>query len=416
MNASPLTAQWPSMNVMVSSNRIVRRWDHEVSRTFASGDIIQSIAIFRTNLGTQHVLALTETDLVKLMGGTSETYQYLTNTWHTGAITGITGAVVTGDDNCRFISSSGLNAGDKFILDSDHTAAGEPDANWATIASVDTENQITLSATYSSYGGVGTTGAYKARKIHSVPSNERWQYASVNGKFCFVNGNVYGQYWNGTDTYSTDLETSPTYTKYARYCVSYANRLVIADMYDGDLAARNPWKVRWSAEGDPTDWTDTTAGFNDFIDSEEPITGLGVVGSNLVVFKKTSYYLGSRTGEANSPISFIGGGKRGIGLYAPHSLVHVAGTVAWMGLTDFYYLNGDTAESIGGPIREKFFELVADDELASVFGINNGRYNEVLWVANTSVGQYVFVYNWKEKSWSTYKFDSNVSGLGSAGF
>jgi hypothetical protein len=413
MNASPLTAQWPSMNVMVSSNRIERRWDHEVSRTFDDTDTIQAIPIFRTNDGTRNVLVLTETDLSNIMGGSGETYQYLTDTWTTGAVTGITGSVVTGNVWCQWLASSGLAPGDKFILDSDHSAAIEPDANWATILTVDSDTQITLAAAYTSYGGVGTTGAYKARKIHSVPSGERWQYAAVNGKFCYVNGNVYGQYWNGVDPYSTDINA--TYCNQARYCTSFANRLVTADMYDGDTLARNPWKVRWSKEGDATNWTDSTSGFNDFIDTEEPITGLGVAGTNLVVFKKTAYYLGYRTGDPDAPITFPSN-KRGIGLYAPYSLVHVAGTLAWMGLNDFYYLNGDIAEAIGGPIRKKFFDLVSDDELVSVFGINNGRYNEVLWVANTSAGQYVFVYNWKEKSWSTYQFDSNITGLGSAGF
>jgi len=185
-------------------------------------------------------------------------------------------------------------------------------------------------------------------------------------------------------------------------------------MYHPDDAARNPWLVRWSKEGDPTNWTDSTAGFNLFIDSEEPITGLGVSGSNLYVFKENSYFIGSRTGESSSPIVFATN-RRGIGLYAPYSLVHVAGTVAWMGLNDFYFMNSDVAESIGGPIRKKFFELVADDELKSVFGINNSRYNEILWVANTSAGQYIFSYNWVEKSWQSYQFGSNVTGLGGWG-
>jgi hypothetical protein len=185
-------------------------------------------------------------------------------------------------------------------------------------------------------------------------------------------------------------------------------------MYHPDDAARNPWLVRWSKEGDPTDWTDSTAGFQEFSDTEEPITGLGVAGSTLAVFKKTSYYLGYRTGEATSPLAFPSH-KRGMGLYAPYSLVHVAGTVAWMGLNDFYFLNGDNAESIGDPIRKKFFDLVADDELINVFGINNNRYNEVLWVANTEVGQYVFVYNWVEKSWHSYEFANNITGLGGVG-
>jgi hypothetical protein len=50
-----------------------------------------------------------------------------------------------------------------------------------------------------------------------------------------------------------------------------------------------------------------------------------------------------------------------------------------------------------------------------VFGINNSRYNEVVWVANTDAGQYAFVYNWVDKAWSTYNFSSNLTGLGSAG-
>jgi hypothetical protein len=388
---------------------VERRWDHEVSRTFASTETIQAITIFRTNTGTQYTLVLTDTDLAKLTGGTSETYQYLTPTYTTGLITNVSTVTVTGDTDVNWATGTpDLNPGDKFIINADHSAAIEPDTYWATLdtSTPDNDTQLTLT---SAYTGSATTGAYKIRKVYTCPSGERWQFASVAGKFCYVNGNVQGQYWNGTDTYATDINT--TYANQVRYCVSFANRLITADMYYADDAARNPWLLRWSKEGDPTDWTDSTAGFNEFIDTEEPITGLGVSGSNLFVFKKTSYYSGYRTGEASSPLAFPSN-KRGIGLYAPYSLVHVAGTVAWMGLNDFYFMNGDEAEPIGGPIRKKFFEIVADDELESVFGINNARYNEILWVANTDSGQYVFVYNWKEKSWSTYQFDTAITGLG----
>jgi len=59
--------QWPSMNVMVSSNRIERRWDHEIYRTFDSTENIQAIPIFRTAAGTYYQLVLTDTDLCKIM-------------------------------------------------------------------------------------------------------------------------------------------------------------------------------------------------------------------------------------------------------------------------------------------------------------------------------------------------------------
>lgn len=419
LNASPLTAQWPSLNVMVSGNRIERRWDHETYRTFNSGDTIQAIPIFRTATGTYYQLVLTETDLAKVMGGSAETWQYLTETWTTSTVSTISGATVTGSsENCQWFDTSGIASGDKFILNDDHTAAkegpstGTPagvDNAWATVSSVSSNTSITLTA---NYAGASTSGNYKVRKVYSVPSGERWQYASVAGKFCFVNGNVYGQYWNGTDTYATNINT--TYCNQVRYCTAFANRLITADMYYADDAARNPWLLRWSKEGDPTDWTDSTAGFIEFVDTEEPITGLGVSGSNLYVFRESSYVIGSRTGEATSPLIFSPP-RRGIGLYAPYSLVHVQGTVAWMGLTDFYFMNSDTAESIGEPIRKKFFDLVSDDEQKNVFGINNARYNEILWVANTDSGQYVFSYNYVEKAWTTYQFDTNLTGVGGFG-
>lgn len=410
MNASPQTGQWPCMNVRVSSNRIERRWDSESYRTFASGENIQSIPIFRTNTGSTYVLVLTDTDLVKLMGGSGETYQYLTETYTTGEVSGVSTVTITGNAAANWDTGSpDLNAGDKFIINADHSAAIEPDTNWGTISSITNDTTLVLS---SAYTGSATSGAYKIRRVYSCPPNERWQYASVNGKFCFVNGNVYAQYWNGTDTYATRLNT--TYANQVRYCVSYANRLITADMYYADDAARNPWLLRWSKEGDPTDWTDSTAGFNEFGDSEEPIMGLGVVGTNLIVFKRTSYHVGFRTGQATNAIQFPGH-KRGIGLYAPYSLVHVGGEVAWVGLDDFYAMNGEDAYAIGGPIRKKFFDLVSDDELSSVFGVNNFKHNEVMWVANTSGGQYVFVYNWKEKSWYTYSFGNNITGLGGIG-
>lgn len=414
LNANPLTAQWPSLNVMVSSNRIERRWDSEVYRTLGSTETIQAIPIFRTNTGTTYTLILTETDLAKVMGDTGETYQYLTEAWTAGTVSNVVTTAVTGTDaNCQWYDTSGIAAGDKFIMNDDHTAAGEPDTEWATIASVESNTGITLSA---AYGGSDTSGAYKIRKVYSVPSNERWQYASVNGKFCFVNGNVYGQYWNGTDTYATNINT--TYCNQARYCVGYANRLVTADMQVS--GSRNPWYLRWSKEGDPTDWTDSTAGYVEFMDSEEPITGLGSVGADLYVFRQNSYHIGNRTGESASPIIFPSK-KVGVGLYAPYSVVHAGGTVAWMGLTDFYYMNGGVAEPMGEAIRKKFFDMVADDELENVFGINNSRYNEILWVANTDSGQYVFSFNWKEKgfgggTWTTYQLPSNVTGWGGSGY
>lgn len=403
LNSNPLTAQWGTMNVRVSSNRIERRWDHTLFRTFDDTEVLQDTPIYRVNDGTNYILTLTDDDIVRIKGGTGETYQYLTDTYTTGTISSVVTTAVTGSSTAWL--TSGLAAGDKFIVDSDHSASAEPDTNWATIASITDDTHLVLSAAYTGSG----TGTYKARKVYSTPSGERWCYANVAGYFCFGNGNTRMQYLNGVSGYATDLNA--TYTNQARYCVPYADRLVVADVYDPDTSARNPWLMRWSKNGDPTDWTDTTAGWNEFLDSEEPIMGLGVYGDNLVVFRKTSFHLGSRTGQSTAPIQFSSH-VMGVGCQAPYSIVPAAGTLMWIGVDNFYAMDGSVATAIGDPVRKKFFDLVSDDEVERVFGINNVRYNEVTWVANTSSGQYVVVYNWAEKQWYPYQFSNNVTGWG----
>lgn len=409
LNAYPKGAQWPTKNVDVQANRIVRRWDHYVDRVLGEDEVIQCIPIFRNNLGTNTVLILTETDLIKREDDPA-TYSYLTPVFAGGSVTDITDDEVTGT-----FTGSGIEPGDKFILDDDYDADAEPNADWATVSTV-TDTKITLTANYT-----GTTGAFGVAKnctvrlVYSVPTGERWAWAVVAGKFCFSNGNTDVQVWTGTGKASA---LNSTYAKQARRLISYDDRLWMAD----HLASgqRNPWMLSWSKIGDPTDWTDDTAGYKEFVDTEEPITGLGVAGGMFVVYKKTMYHIGRRTGIATAPITFQQD-RRGRGLYAPDSLLHLGGTNYFMGVDDFYRLNGDIAESIGVSVRDKFFSLATDTELKKVYGMANLRFNQAAWVITDEDGdQLMFVFNYKEVpresnspgSWSVYTFDKDITGFG----
>ncbi len=414
INAPYLAGQWGSVNCRVSSNRVERRWDHETYRTLDDGDVVQAVPIYTKYDTTQYGLILTGTDLCLIKTGTGETYQYLTPTYTTGEVSGVSSATITGNAAANWATGApDINAGDKFIIDSDHTAAGEPDSAWATISSVDNDTQLTLTG---AYGGAGTSGTYKIRKVYSCPDGERWSYATVAGKFCFTNGNVYAQYWDGSAT--TAASVNSTYLYQARYCVAYANRLVSADMYDSGLATRNPWLLRCSKLNDPTNYTDSTAADYYFYDMPDPITGLGVVGDQLIVYRKTMYHIGRRTSTSTDPLYFPGY-QTGVGLHAPYSLVHYLGTNAWLGVDDFYTMNGSTAVSIGGSIRKKFFSIIDDDDLEKVFGINDYRHNEIIWVANTTEGQYAFTWNYKENQpygvWSVNTWAGTLTGLGGYG-
>jgi len=399
MNQDPLSASWPTVNVQVDSNRIKRRWDYAAERTLLTGAVGQYVTLFRRGTGTTNALILTDTDLIKKEEATGHTWSYLTPKYATGTAiasgTGVEGTTVDW-------ATAGVAAGDYFVSDADHTSDEEPDSSWRKISSVTDLNTLVLTSAYTGTG----TGSYKIRLVYSVPTDERWQFAVVNDVFCFTNGNVNVQKWDGSAATAVDLDA--TNAVKARYCTCYANRLILADMYLS--AVRQPWTIKWSKEGDPTDWTDSTAGEIDFADTDEPITGLGRVGNNLAVFKKNSYYIGSRTGEATSPFTFPTF-KAGVGLWAPYSLVEAYGTCFWLGHENFYVMNGEEWEPIGDAIKYEFFSRVNDTERTKVWGVLNARHNEILWYATTNEGQKCFSYRYRENSWSTYTFPSTVTGF-----
>jgi hypothetical protein len=305
-------------------------------------------------------------------------------------------------------NTSGAAAGDYFIMDADHDSVNEPDSDWIAIKSVDGAGQITLSGRYT--GTVPGSGTYKIRRIYSVPANERWFTAVVSGKFCFGNGNVPVQYWQGTG-YATDLNA--TYALDARYGVEYANRLFLADV---DVSGtRSAITVRWSKENDPTDWTDTTAGEMDLQDTDDFIMGLGKVGDNLVIYKSRHIIPYTRTGNATSPIQIVGT-RAGVGLVAPYSLLSVEGANVFIGANDFYIMDSDNPLPMDAKIRHLFFDIVGDTEVKNVFGGVNPNRNEWYWVANSSAGQYCFKYDWKVKEWMVDIFPISLScyGMGTA--
>ena len=425
INADPASSQWPSKNQKASSQRIMCRWDHVVYRTMDPLQVIQHVPVFRAHDGTYWSVILTKTDAAVIVP--AKTFRFITKMFSTGTVTAITKPSSNGDSvvtatGVTFTDPGGPSPGDKFILDQDlgeEVTAGvfdgdedneQPTTPWAVIKSVGAST-LTLTGNYLGTTGAGMTQAFRIRLVYNVPSGERWQYASVAGKFCFGNGNDYVQVWDGTGT-CTDLNT--TYARQARYLTAFADRLLLADLLIS--GNRNPWTMRWSKIGDPTDWTASSAGSKSFIDTEDPITGMASAGGMMFIYKKMMYHIAKETTDPTAPIQFIQD-QKGTGVWAPAGLIAFNGTNAFMGLNDFYVIDGDTPVAIGDPIRYKWFNTIADTELVKVFGCHNARYHELVWVALTSEGQVMISYDYKEKCWNPYRFDEQdplalVTGLG----
>ena len=413
---------WPSMNVVQDHGRVRKRCGYKADLTTVSEVDVQGVYVYQRRDGSRETVILSEEDVMVRKTGTDETFKYFTpRTAYTGTaqvdeIDAATKLVVT-FEGAATLEADGIEAGDYFILDEDWADANkEPDASWRKIASVDSETQLTLEAAYEK--AVTANGGKDAtiRTVYTgMPTGGRWVVAVCDDTFCFSHGGVNVQKIAPAGTVATDLDT--TYAVKARYMLTYANRLFLADLYikpNGD-AVREPWSIQWSKEGDVTDWTDSTAGTADFLDSQDVITGLGRVGNKIIIYKKDSFHVGHRTGVATAAIA-VPTHRRGAGLWAPYSLIHVEGTNAYQGREDFYIIEGDVPKSIGAPIRDRFFDEVPEGALVDTWGCWDGGRNRCLWFSGTkSLGQVAWIWDYKEDAWTTFKFYHEITGAGMGG-
>lgn len=396
----PGAADWPSKNLTIEQKRMRKRWGYLEDRDVEEN--VQGVWIYQQNDGTRNTLYLTDTNLIRRETAPL-TWSYKTEEYATGNVSDISSTTVTGSGTTWVTAM----VGDYFVLDEDLDDTEEPDASWRVITAASTTS-LTLSLAYQKNIS-STSKAYHIRRVYSTPSNQRWQVAVVDDKFCFTNDIVNVQYWGGGSTYASALDS--TYATRAKYCIEYGNRLCLANLYIGGTAS--PWTLRASANGDPTKWSteDTSAVDYEFIETDDVISGLGKVGAGLVVYKTESLIFGQKTAKATDPFIFLSQ-KRGVGCVAPYSIVEYMGTNAFLGRDDFYKIEGNHPVPIGERIRYKFKEIVSDSERENVWGFNNFLDNEILWFANTSEGPWVFVYDYKDEEWGAYWYADFMSGAG----
>ena len=395
------SSDWSSQNFRIEQNNPQKRDGYALHRNFGTGVEIQKIIYYQNSAGNTYTIVLTDTNACKVE---SDTWSFITEKYSTGTVSGITGTAVTGSSSGWATGTNNPATGDYFVMDDDLDADSEPDATWTKIASVGGDTAITL---VNSYEGATSSGDYTVRQVYACPDNERWTWAIVNDVLYFTNGSTNLQAWSGT---GNSAEVDATYAKQPRYCIEYADRLLIADLYSG--SDRKPYRVQWSKNNDPTDWSDSTAGSVDLMDTEDIITGFAKVGSSIVVFKSDSMIFGNRTGIDTAPIQFPTQ-RPGIGTPAPYSIVHFEGTCAFVGRNDFYIIDGETPVSIGKDVRNRFFDLVNPTELKRVVGGANTLKKEIRWLAtDTDSTRREFVYNYKYNTWTHNVRANNMSCMG----
>jgi hypothetical protein len=140
----------------------------------------------------------------------------------------------------------------------------------------------------------------------------------------------------------------------------------------------NPMLVRWSDQGDNTQWTPAVSNLS----GEFPLSQGSTMMSGLVtraqnfLWSDTAVYTMQFTGDVNSVFVIRAAGD-GCGLHAPHAVCASANGVFWISCDNFYSFNGQVPVILPSTVRRDFFENIDPHHRVKSFAAWNSAYGEV---------------------------------------
>ena len=228
-------------------------------------------------------------------------------------------------------------------------AARDNDGNTFNFAGDVSKLYKLLNATYSD---VSVGGGY------NTAAEECWYFSQFGNRFLATNFADAIQSWVlGTSSAFANLAaTAPK----ARYITSMRGFVVVGNTFDA-VDGNVPYRVRWSAYGDPTaSWNisaTTQADYND-LDSSRGWVQQVVGGEYGVIFQERAI---TRMEYVGSPIVFqFREVESGRGTPAPGSVVKVGNWIAYLGIDGFYIFDGNQSVPIGVNKIDKTFWAEVD--------------------------------------------------------
>lgn len=162
----------------------------------------------------------------------------------------------------------------------------------------------------------------------------------------------------------------------------------------------NPMLVRWSDQGDPTNWTPSAtvqAGFSYLSHGSEIVTALQARQEMLVWTDSSLYsyqYVGAPVVWAPQLVG------ENISIASENAVAYANGVAYWMGVDKFYMYSG-RSQTLNCDLRQYVFENINLSQLAQVCAGTNEGFNEVWWFYcsgnSTTIDSYV-VYNYIESN------------------
>ncbi len=142
----------------------------------------------------------------------------------------------------------------------------------------------------------------------------------------------------------------------AKYVENYNNYLFLANVTVG--STYYPTRIYWSNLQDTSTWLPTSF-IEVSLNDGQQITGLKVLGDNLIVFKTRSIYVLSFTGDPDVPFILQGGGKANsdVGCVAAFSIQEVQNGLMFLSYDGLYYFDGSNADKVSDRINPTILGL-----------------------------------------------------------
>ncbi len=245
---------------------------------------------------------------------------------------------------------------------------------------------------------------------------------ALNNRIYFANGSNLVLYSDGSSALKVASANGTTtganvVPGSARYMAVNKFHLITANTTEpvGVGAIRYPARVRWAMVGNPNNWDDLTAGFEDLSEVVDFISGCATLGRNTFIWRTNGLSLMAPTGIGVQAFEFdlYSYSTKGLGNPWPYGLSVYGNRACWPGHDDIYAFNGQEIKAIGTNAKKKIFkdlENATDINSVKTFQIDRmstGFDFNSLWLSIAGP-DITWVYNFDEGNWTRFKSSSGA--------
>lgn len=184
---------------------------------------------------------------------------------------------------------------------------------------------------------------------------------------------------------------------------------------DGSIPAGTitnfPQRIWWSANGVPNQWdpaVNTSAGFNDFLDCPDYLTGVIAIGEIAYIFRNNGITQQTITGNALAPFYFdhMWASQQGIGNVYPWSIAQYGSIGMFISTENVYTMSVNSFEPCGGGARDAIMADLAASVINPVSAIipnfNYGYIYLTYWICiPIQGGTRFYIYSIEDKNWTS---------------